>query len=290
MPKGIVTTIPRIILAHNRYYDLMQNLNIINEPGVTDEQVAERQVTVSFSTFGMRLDWVEATIESIMEQTVKANRIVLWLDERRKKETKSTAHLIPLMDRGLEIRYCKDIGPATKLIPSLEAFPDDLIITIDDDALYDYDLIDRLLRTHRRHPDAVCANFCHGIKIDRHGNPVTLWEGDWKPEYGPDPLIVGQGVGGVLYPPGAFGPEVFDVKTMQRLAPKADDLWFKATQLLNGTPVVAAKDSDKIKDILLILEHHPSNLSLSTYNLEMNQNDVQLKNLFDHYDLYKFYS
>ena len=59
------------------------------------------------------------TIESIMEQTMKANRIILWLDYSFEKQPLPKA-LQLLQKRGLEIEYCKDIRSYKKLIPALK--------------------------------------------------------------------------------------------------------------------------------------------------------------------------
>ena len=92
------------------------------DSGVTNECYGSSEIIVSLTTFGRRLWRVYLTIESIMQQSMKANRIVLWVNESYKEKLPQILYL--QMQRGLEVRFCKDIRSYTKLIPSLLTFPD----------------------------------------------------------------------------------------------------------------------------------------------------------------------
>ena len=65
-----------------RRNQLLEHILHDKECGVTDEKYFDHQVIVSLTTYGKRLYDVAFTIESIMQQSVKANRIVLWLEDR----------------------------------------------------------------------------------------------------------------------------------------------------------------------------------------------------------------
>ena len=110
------------------------------EKGVTDYHLSQEEIIVSLTTYGARFYDVYLTIESIMQGTIKPNRIVLWVSE----ELKSTTLPIVLarqIERGLEIRYRRDLRSFTKLLYSLKEFPDATIVTIDDDVIYNYDFL-----------------------------------------------------------------------------------------------------------------------------------------------------
>ncbi|ETK07044.1 hypothetical protein T230_09220, partial [Tannerella sp. oral taxon BU063 isolate Cell 1/3] len=113
-------------------------------------------------------------------QTQKAKRIILWLakDEFSKEE-------IPLIlqkqqSRGLEIRFCEDVRQYKKLIPSLKLFPNDPIITVDDDYIYPIDFIERLLNGQRRYPACVCYYIGARIEFQNSGTikPYIQWGHD----------------------------------------------------------------------------------------------------------------
>lgn len=201
-------------------------------PGVTSDRITDREVVVSLTTYARRLDQVYLAVESIMQQTLPANRIVLWLGEDL-KGVRLPAALVRQQARGLEVRYTRDLGPHTKLLPALVAFPESVIVTVDDDRLYDVNMLDRLVRAHELWPDVVVTNqavrLFSSVEWSR-----TLETGCGRPSRHLLPI----GVNGVLYPPGSLDDEVHNEPALRRLCPKADDIWFKAMALKAGTECV----------------------------------------------------
>ena len=102
-----------------------------SEKGISSESyVKGKQVIVSLTSHGNRIMDSFLAIESIMQGTMKPNRIILWLPNDKEAHS---CFLENQQNRGLEIRYVKDLGPQTKLIHALKEFPEDIVITIDDD-------------------------------------------------------------------------------------------------------------------------------------------------------------
>ncbi len=209
-----------------------------HEKGIAE--LNSENVIVSLTTHGRRIYEVYLAIESIMQGSVKPNRIILWLaSDRQDKELPQT--LINQTNRGLEIKYTEEIGPYTKLIPTLKEYPESLIITIDDDILYPYDTIELLISAHRNNPNCICANRILDIQLDKQGNPTSIptWsellDKDHKSK-----LNFFEGVGGVLYPPQSFTSEVFNQSVFKSICPTADDVWFNCMAMLAKTPIVSA--------------------------------------------------
>ena len=143
------------MIRYNIRHDLLIHEAITSkEPGITQNKLCNEEVVVSLTTYGRRLLGVSSTIESIMQGSVKPNRICLWIDESLKNITFPQT-LLNQVKRGLEIGFCKDIGPHTKLVPTLAKYPEASIITIDDDAIYDYDLVETLVSSHIAHPKCI---------------------------------------------------------------------------------------------------------------------------------------
>ena len=251
------------------------------ESGISDNAYFDnQQVIVSLTTFGKRLYEVYLAIESIMQQTVKPNRIVLWLAEDLIK--KEIPQILKRQEkRGLEIRYCKDIKSYKKLIPSLRDFPNDYIITIDDDVIYEYDMIENLLASYKGAPGFVYANRVRRMSMENGviGNYRT-----WKileQMMDDSPLNIPTGVGGVLYPPHCFVEEVFNESVFMDICGQADDIWFKAMCLLKGT------------QSRLALIHHPvyyenesvQDVALYNTNVGSANNDKQLSLVFKKYNI-----
>ena len=257
-----------------------------SEKGITDkEYFAGSKVVVSLTTYGKRLYEVYLSIESIMEQTMRPNKIVLWLsDELKGKPLPMT--LQGQMKRGLEIRYCKDIRSYTNLIYSLKAFPDDFIITIDDDIIYHFDLVENLVNSYLNDPAHVYCNRMRKVKLS--SDQALLPYQNWNLVISDDDASFYNfltGVGGVLYFPHCFTSEVFNEKMFMSLCPYGDDIWFYAMLVLNGVKCKGIPQG--LHKGFYYDNENAQDIGLVNNNVWGNRNDVQLKAVFDHYDLYK---
>lgn len=269
-------------------YEIMAHSN--KESGIA-EPAGENELIVSLTTYGERVYTVHKTIESLMMQTLKANRIILWLDENEFSLDSIPMVLKGLMKRGLEIRFCPNYKSYKKLIPTLQLFANSHIITVDDDIIYPLDMIENMYRTHCRYPDCVIFNYGAEIALDQNNSvrPYEKWrmEGDFSV---PSLLYMGIGVGGVFYPCNSFNSDVLDIEAFEKLAPKADDLWFKVMTYRNGIKQVQTNFGKKIlnsNDFLdeFITVEDEQRERLGTENVINGQNDVQMANLIKTYNL-----
>lgn len=248
--------------------------------GISKEKIADKEVIVSLTTYGERYNQVYITIESLMQQTIKANRIILWLDNSFMDKP-----LLPILkrqtERGLEIRYCKDLGSYKKLIPALKEFPESIIITTDDDVIYNIRMIEKLVNAYNNNPHFIYCNRMHRIKLGDSGVlPYREWEKgilDVKQNILNFPV----GIGGILYPPYCFNDEIFNEEFFLKNCPNGDDIWFKAMALLNNfqakkAEVSFTQDDYWENDIL-------SPRGLQKENVEKNLNDIKFKNVFNSY-------
>lgn len=285
---GIVTAAgKRFLCAQKKDALQTQALNAINQ-GVTAETIAECPVIVSLTTHGKRLYEVPMTIESIMQGTVKPNRIILWLD--KDVEGKPLPVLLEKQrERGLEILYNqRNIRSFTKLIPTLRLCPDAIIVTIDDDMFYQPDMLEGLLKAHQMFPDDVLANRVDTIVLGEDGKPLTClkWNLFQKPKE-PSPLDVALGVEGVLYPPKSFDEEVLNEEVFMSICPTADDLWFKAMELKAGTAVRHVYTHyERGGGAIPNLEVQDMGLQYINENVADCKNDIQLKKVLERYDLF----
>lgn len=217
-----------------------------------------------------------------MQQTRKANRIILWLSE--KEQGRELPMALQLQQaRGLEVRYCKDIRSYKKLIPALKLFPEAVIITVDDDSLYNIDVIDRLYRSYLT--DKRCVHCLTGSEIAINNGIIESYS-KWKPlsvnAYGKQ--ILTTGVGGVLYPPHIFTEEIFNEGVFLSICPTADDIWFKAMELLAGVKVKRAEVHNASGAEFLTNEASQI-VNLNSNNVGGGQNDVQIKAVFEKYGI-----
>src|SRR5690606_30445125 len=136
--------------------------------------------------------------------------------------------LAELTGDRFEIRYVEGTSSHRKLVPALTAFPGRVIVTCDDDVMYDADWLTRLWADHERFPMAVVAHEGRAIGYATDGSlrPYAQWRWEERPGVAYD-AFVPVGYGGALYPPGALLGDVTDESLYLSLTPSADDLWFK---------------------------------------------------------------
>lgn len=256
-----------------------------NEKGVVESVIGNEEITVSLTTHGRRIYEVYLAIESVMQGSVKPNRIILWLPkELEGKDLPQT--LVNQIQRGLEVRYTEDLGPHTKLIPTLKVFPDSAIITIDDDIIYPYDTVEMLVSAHCKNPHVICANRVLDIRLDSKGLPISMQ--NWKELYDKERNSVKnffEGVGGVLFPPHCFSSEVFNQSVLKEISPKADDVWFNCMALLSNTSVVSANLHYPHFPLLINESIQDSALWRINNDSDRPLNDEQLKRVMAKYNL-----
>ena len=193
------------------------------------------RIIVSLTSFPARIPTLWKVIECILRQTIKPDIIVLYLTESQVKDIEFLpSSLLNLRERGLDIRLCKEeIRSHTKYFQAFQDFPNDIVITIDDDLFYKSDLIENHLQWHKKYPNAIIANWVKEIL------PTTPLYKKW-----PDVKKVGLsnrflllGVSSVLYPPHCMYEDVFNVEMIKKLCLTADDVWLSCMALLAKTPI-----------------------------------------------------
>lgn len=203
----------------------------------------KKKVIVTLTSFPGAIEFAPGAIRSILKGTVLPDRLVLYVTRSQFGE-----HDLPYAIRQLEkecdifeVRdYSADIRSYRKLVPALHDFPNDIIVTIDDDVAYHPKMLAQLLEMHRKYPDSIIA---HRAKRIRMNAPYRKWKKyRWYNFLGNKiPLrwdTMQTGVAGVLYPPYSLKAEMIDEKLFSRISPYADDIWFWASAVANGTKIV----------------------------------------------------
>ena len=236
------------------------------------------EAIVSLTSIPSRLRFLDLTIRSLMIQSVRPNKILLWLHEDlRGKEPKALRSLVGEM---FSIHYSDLTCSHRKLIHTLELYPDAVIVTCDDDQLYPNDWLERLIEDHKRFPGEIIANECKLIACSADGEtlPYKQWPGKVSAGFS-DASLMPVGYGGVLYPPDSLLPVVTDSELFLKLAPKADDLWFKAMSYLKGTP--CRKASKPSATPIPVIGTRQTTLAQS--NVKLDQNRDQWDALRDYF-------
>lgn len=248
-----------------------------------NQEPRKEKIVVSLTSFPARLNVVHYTIRSLLAQTCKPDKILLWLTEEECAGMDLPQELENLKSCGLEICYAKtNLRPHNKLYHTLKVEPEAVVISVDDDLAYEPYLIERLYRAHLEHPEAVCCNMAHEITL-KDGLPDLYdnWNGGAPEKAGYSDRFVALGVGGVLYPASCFDEEYFDEKLIREFALSADDLWLKITELRLGIPVYKVAPHSKIPYVI----GGSQKVALGHENNGMKRNDVIMKKLCAYYQI-----
>ena len=250
------------------------------------------QYIVSLTSDGERLAATASyTIATIFQQTVSPDKIVLWIAYEDKetisamlKDTSSILHR--LVEKGLEICYCEDIKSYKKLIPAIENFPNDCIITADDDVFYPKKWLEQLLAEHKKKTNKIICHRAKEIKVDENHNLLSYncWDFCIKKCESLFPT----GIGGILYPPKCFHKNITNKELFMKFAPYADDIWFWAMAVINkeyfgdeNPYVVVENGYSRNLQVIEPKQNHGEN-ALWNYNSQ-GGNDRQLKAVVEQY-------
>ncbi len=259
------------------------SLKLVNRSaGAFKEDSKERlPVIVSLTTIPSRIGTLHITIRSLLNQNVLPKKIVLWLNHSYKN--KVPRKLKALESSTFEIRFSPHTFSHRKLMHSLETFPDDIIITCDDDLIYHPDSLKLLYEEHLRRPHVIIGNRCRCISYDDHKNPLPYLQWPFFEEYmSHNPkLLMPVGAFLVLYPPHALDKRFNDVELIQKISPKSDDLWFKTMALLKGT-ISVQTDTIKPDPIPII---GTQKVSLKSVNNKLDYKRLQWEQITAHFGL-----
>lgn len=220
-----------------RYNEATRPEDVCRTPGAN--------VIVSLTSYPARIAGVGKTIQTLLDQSVRADWIELWLaqDQFPLREEELPRDLLELREQGLRIRWCDDLKAHKKYFYSILENPDSVVITVDDDVEYSSDTIEVLMQAHSLHPDCVCARRARKIVYDADGKVAPYSEWPLSHEVGvPAGCLLATGVGGVLYPPRCMDERLFEKDLLKRACLQSDDLWLRTMQEIKGTKLVLADD------------------------------------------------
>jgi hypothetical protein len=213
-----------------------------------------------------------------MLQSVKPDRIVLWLAQEQFPDGKLPPSLEKMKDHGLEIRFCDDLRSHKKYYYAMqEQKEDELLITYDDDIIYEHNSIEKLIKTYEKFPGCVICNRAEHFLRDGDGR-ICAYK-NWK-------ILSGEGVqspssnlmpstgAGCLYPYKILKPRVFDREEMREYAATTDDLWIGFHCLYSGVKIV--KTRKYIPTLCVVSGSQSESLAQDNIFGELNDRTVRL--------------
>lgn len=209
------------------------------------------KIIVSLTSYPPRIDSVYKVVESLYQQTIPADKILLYLslDEFPKVEAELPETLTRLVGHGgFELRWVqRNLKSHKKYYYALQEYQDAVVITVDDDKIYANTMVADLIKSYQRFPYAVSARAAR-IML-RRAETLELYckwqQGKHLEEYADIPRmdLCALGVGGICYSASLVNEDWFDLESIGKTAANCDDLWLKYHEIINGIPVVYTKPS-----------------------------------------------
>jgi len=163
-----------------------------------------------------------SAVKSVLDQSLRPGEVVVnW--PRRSLRTKSEYPLPPAMPDGVVVNRCDDVGPATKLLPTMARANDRALIVVDDDVVYPYEFVETLMAASHSMPDAAIG--LRGWRIDANRNPRSYQHTYCTAITRPEPVDILLGTWGYLLPPGALDDAVHDFSGWPDAVRWVDDVW-----------------------------------------------------------------
>jgi hypothetical protein len=247
---------------------------------LSDLRNHKKKVVVSLTSFPARINKLWLVVETILRQTYKPDMIILWLSKEQFSSIDSLPkRLLKQRGRGLSIELVTDdLRSHKKYFYSFQRYPNDIIITLDDDIFYNSKIIEYLVLTNKKYPDCIVCNFA---SIIRHKNQEILPYNEWNvidEKFGPTKKLIPIGAGGILYPPNSMYKDVLNDTLFKKYCFFADDIWLNIMSRLNNTLIVK---TDYFSYYLPVL--YKFNTKLTTLNVLQGLNNEQLQKTRNYY-------
>ena len=242
-------------------------------------------IIVSLTSYSERFDELSLAIYSLLMQSVKPDRIILWFSDEYNDLMELPYEITRYIKNGLEIRFVKDIKSYTKIIYALKEFSDSIIVTADDDIYYPKNWLANLYYSYISYPNDIQVHRAHRVLLNnKEIIPYEKWEKHVSEESARfDNFLTG--VGGVLYPPNCFKKEVLREDLFLKLAPTADDVWLWVMALLSNRKIRVVKNHIKTLASLNIIRQL-FNTSRNLYQKNSRGgNDKQINAILEFYRL-----
>lgn len=277
--RMLVEATANIILpVYFKLYD--KRATILSSKGTTNK---DPKIIVSLTSFPARIKNVNLVIETILRQTAKPDKIILYLSKNQFDSLDILPEkLLYLQSQGLTIEIVEgDIRSHKKYYYVINEYPEDILITIDDDIFYPTNMIESLLEAHKEFPQDIIARYGRGITYNDKNiiNPYNEWTQHYYNNIPDTTAFFGSG-GGTLFPPKSLHPIVGDKELFMKICPTADDVWLNIAVRFNNLKIRILEVN---KDAFLLSVLNLKNRTLSKQNVGNNLNDKQILNVRNYY-------
>lgn len=259
-----------------------------SELGLNCKSKRNKKIIVSLTSYPKRFKYIGLCLKSLLLQKFKPDKIIVYLGSDSKIED-LTDEMLFYENYGIEYRFDKyrNLKPHKKYYYAMLEYPEDIVVTADDDIIYPSDWLDSLVKSYKKYPNSISARRVHFMRFDNQGNllPYNKWFDQCRSVRKPSKFLVATGGSGALYPPKSLSSLAFDAMKIEVNCLDADDIWLKAMEMLNYTSVVWVPNIQ----VAPITIDGDINYALSKTNVEQNKNDYYINKVFDEYQIWQYF-
>lgn len=118
------------------------------------------RVVASLTTMPDRYFKIVKTLQTLNDQTYKLDAIYLGLPYKSRRLGIEYGEVPDEIKKLCTIVRCEDYGPITKIVAGIikEDDPNTVIITFDDDMIYPNNMVESLIKHHKKYPDSAIGS------------------------------------------------------------------------------------------------------------------------------------
>ncbi len=202
-------------------------------------------VIVSLTTIASRATLARYVLLSLASQKRRPDRIVLNVSrEGYLMDTgipEDNLQMLSAEIPSLEIHWVANTGPYRKLCPTInQCGDDDLIVTADDDVIYDPDWLPAMLECAYGNPEAIVCGLARAPSYNLFGRRQGYRFWRYVAEGATGVGLVPIGIAGVVYRKRLLDIDWLLDPAAISIAPTTDDLWFAEAARRRKTRVIMA--------------------------------------------------
>ncbi|MDI2090341.1 glycosyltransferase [Commensalibacter oyaizuii] len=242
-------------------------------------------ISVNLTTTSSRLGLCSATIWSLIHQTKKPDKIVLWISQEAYLADEGIKAIPSWIDELnsilniIEVKFVENTGPYRKIINAIRsANQSDILFYVDDDVIYGDKWLETLLQDFYENGSKLAiASRVRIIRRNIFGRlqSYSRYRICKKPiKFSRDYIITG--VGGCVLTKSMISQALINNDDYILLAPKTDDIWISKILELSGTMVRACPKALAYVDEI---DHKNNALNLlNTYQIKGSNLIAKLMN------------
>ena len=180
----------------------------------------DMKLVFTLTSFPDRIDSVQYTLRTLFMQSMKPDRVILWLAEDEFKNLELPNSIKEFQKIGLEVRFCENLFGHKRYYKLIEEQRnDECIVMFDDDILFPKFVVERLFNVWKKHNNCIVCDRGQLLTFDGENivNPgrwtTNSKVGLTKPSF----RILASPGGGCLIPPNALYTDACNPKKSKNM-------------------------------------------------------------------------